>query len=314
MRTVYVALSKFCEQDDGPRRVLTEAGLDVLENKTGRRLREEEMYALLKDVDGVLAAVEPYRAGLLEKLPRLKCISRCGVGTDNIDLEAAEKYGKAVFNTPDEIVEPVAQMTVAMILNLARRLNRYASDFWKGEWVKRSGFLLSEWTAGIIGFGRVGKRVAHYLKPFGTRILVYDPAVSPAQFPEFLFCRSLDELLSQSDIVTLHAGRPTREGVLMNLESFRKMKPGSYFVNTSRGYLVDETALHEMLVCGHLAGAALDVFAQEPYQGSLNSLLQVIGTPHAATLTRASRSAMELKAAQNLACFFSTCTKTTGSI
>lgn len=293
---VYVSLSQFCESEDSPRKALLNAGFEVSENKTGQRIKTEEMLAVLDGVDAVLAAVEPYSAELLNRLPNLKCISRCGAGVDAIDLSAAQKNNITVLATKEEVAEPVAQMTLGFILALARNFGPHQHDFQKGVWKKHTGHLLREWTIGIVGFGRIGQKVAEYLKPFQCRIEIADP------FSDQTTCR-LETLLKNSDLVTLHASRDPKEGPLFSHHEFEMMKPRSYFVNTSRGFMVDESALEKFLKNGHLAGAALDVFEKEPYVGSLAQLPQVFATPHVATLAVASRVAMELKAAQNIVDF-----------
>lgn len=304
-KTVYVTLSEFCKNDDRPRKLLQEAGFIVKENTTGRRIKREEMMDALKTADGVLAAVEPYDAELLSQLPQLKCISRCGIGTDAIDLEAAKKYGKGVLVTVDEIVEPVAQMALAMILALARNFVPHIHDFKEGSWKKQTGFSMSELTVGLIGFGRIAKQLAKYLQPLGSPILVCDPFLKRGDFPTGIAPVDLDTLLSRSDLVSIHAARSAKEGVLLGANEFSKMKRGSFLVNTARGYMVGETALEEALKSGHLAGAALDVFEEEPYKGSLAKLPNVLCTPHVGTLTRGSRVAMELRCARNVVDFFS---------
>ena len=302
--TAYVALQQWCETTDAPRRALEAAGFTVQRNLLGRRLRPDEMPELLRDADAVLAGVEPYDAALLRRLPRLRCISRCGAGTDAIDVEAARQLGIAVFTTPDEVIEPVAQLTVAMMLGLARNLGLHQADFRAGRWQKQTGALLSEWTIGLVGFGRIGQAVHGYLKPFRPRLLVVDPAYRAEQMPEGVELRDLSELLAASDVVSLHASRPPEAGPLIGRKELAVMKRGSRLVNTARGYLVDDAALFGALTSGHLAGAALDVFEHEPYAGPLARLPQVLCTPHVATLTRASRVAMELRCAQQVVSSF----------
>lgn len=297
---VYVALQQFCEVDDQPRRALLEAGVEVRENPLGRRLRREEMTTLLQGADAVLAGVEPYDGEILAALPRLRCISRCGAGTDSIDLEAARRYGIAVYTTPEEVVEPVAQLTLAMIFALARHVPAFLHDMREGRWQRRTGRLLSEWTMGVVGFGRIGRRVWHYLRPFGARVLVTDPLLKPGEVPEGVERHDLASLLAQADVVSLHVSRRPEQGPLLGPQEFAQMKPGSFVVNTSRGFLVDEEALYRALLSGHLAGAALDVFEREPYTGPLTRLPQVICTPHIGSLTVASRAAMEWRCAQNV--------------
>jgi len=299
-KVVYVALQQFCETDERPRQLLMEAGFEVRQNTFGRRLRRAEMPEVLREADAVLAGVEPYDAELVHALPRLQCISRCGVGTDSIDLEAARRRGIAVYATPDEVTEPVAQLTVALMLALARHLPQHLDAARAGRWEKRTGVLLSEWTIGLIGFGRIGRSVERYLRPFGPRILAADPALRPGDTPETVKPVELAALLAQAEMVSLHASRPSDAGPLLGRRELAAMKRGSYFVNTARGHLVDEAALVDVLQSGHLAGAAIDVFTEEPYAGPLARLPQVLCTPHVASLTRGSRAAMERRCAQNV--------------
>jgi len=297
---VYIALSQFCEQDSSPRRHLEAAGFAIRANTSGRRLTRAEMIPSLEGADAVIAGVEAYEAALFAALPRLRCISRCGAGTDSIDLEAARRHGVEVFITRDEVVQPVAELTLAMMLALARHLPKHLVELREGHWAKHTGFLLSEWTVAIVGFGAIGRRVAELLRGFGCRLLVVDPYVEPGGFPPRVQRRELVEALSEADVVTLHVTRPREQGWLLGEEEFRRMKSGARLINTARGYLLDEAALLESLRSGHLAGAALDVFGQEPYAGPLTKLPQVLCTPHVASLTRASRAAMERRCVEHV--------------
>lgn len=302
--TVYVALQQFCEENKGPLKLLKDNGFKVKLNTLGRRLKSAELPLLLAGADAVLAGLEPYDAPVLRALPKLRCISRCGVGTDSIDLRAAKERGVAVRVTREETIEPVAQMTLAMILALARNLPLHYSDFHAGQWVKRTGCLISDWTIGLVGFGRIGRSVAALLHAFGPHVLIHDPRLLDGTLPPGTQNIPLDELLADCDLVSLHADRRADEGPLLGKKELAMMKKGSYLVNTARGYLIDEKALHAALSSGHLAGAALDVFEAEPYKGPLARLPQVLATPHVATLTRSSRAAMELSCAQNVVDFF----------
>ena len=199
--TIYVALSQFCQGDQQPREMLREAGFEVRENDFGRRIRREEMYRILRDVDGVLAGVEPYDGDLLTALPRLRCISRCGVGTDAIDLEEARRRNIVVLTTVEEVVEPVAQMTVAMILALVRNLTLHCTDMRAGQWRKQEGHLLSEWTIGLVGFGRIGRAVERYLRVFGAKVIVTDPNIVASEIPPEVQMCDLASLLGQADVV-----------------------------------------------------------------------------------------------------------------
>jgi len=302
---VYIALQQFCEYDEQPLHQLRVAGCDVRRNALGRRMGREELREALQDADAVVAGVEPYDAELLKALPRLRCISRCGVGTDSIDLEAARQQGVVVYTTTEEVVEPVAQMTITMILALARNIPRHLADVRGGRWKKWTGALLSEWTIGLVGFGRIGRSVERYLAAFAPRVLVADPRLRSTDVPDRVQLRELGALLAESNLVSLHASRQRGQGVLIGRQELSQMKRGAYLVNTARGFLVDEGALYDTLISGHLAGAALDVFEHEPYAGPLAGLPQVLCTPHVSSLARASRVAMEWRCAQHILEHFS---------
>lgn len=297
---IYIALQQFCEHDPSPRRLLEAAGFAVRVNASGRRLVPAQMREALREADAVLAGVEPYDAELLAALPRLRCISRCGVGTEAIDLAAARQRGVAVYNTPAEVVTPVAEMTLAMILALARNFPAHLDAARQGLWQKRTGVLLSEWTIGLVGFGQIGQAVERLLRALGPRVLVADPACRAEALPPGVLLRPLEALLAEADLVSLHASRLPHAGPLLGARELAAMKPGSFLVNTARGFLVEEAALQAALTSGHLAGAALDVFSAEPYAGPLAQLPTVLCTPHVSTLTRKSRAAMEWRSAANL--------------
>jgi D-3-phosphoglycerate dehydrogenase len=299
-KSVYIALAQFCEGDDSPRRALLDAGFSVEENRHGRRLRSDELAAAVGGADAIIAGVEPYNAAVLQAFPQVRCISRCGVGVDAIDLDAAKRLGIAVLTTPDEVSEPVAQLTVGMMLALARNLPEHGLALREGKWKRHTGFLLSEWTIGLVGFGRIGQAVERCLRPFGATVIVSDPGLSQQDLPSGIELLGLDALLARADLVSLHVARPAAEGPLLSGPQFERMKPGSRLINTARGYLVDESALLSAVESGHISGAALDVYEAEPYSGPLPRLPQILCTPHIGTLTHASRRAMELKAAMNV--------------
>ena len=304
-KKVYVALTQFCNFDPRPRRMLQDAGFIISENTSGKRPTVAQLFEALGGVDAVIAGVESYPASLLAQLSQLCCISRCGAGTDAVDLEEARRRNIAVLTTPGAVIEPVAQMAVGMILALARNFPLHLRDMSKGLWKKPAGHLLCEWTIGLVGFGRVGRAVERYLRVFNTRITVYDPNVPQGDLPENLTSSDLPGHLRSCDLVSLHVSRTPQEGPVLGRQEIFSMKKGSRLVNTARGYLVDEQALYDALTAGHLFSAALDVFSREPYDGPLAGLEQVLCTPHVASTTRTSRVAMEVDSAQNVVSFFS---------
>jgi D-3-phosphoglycerate dehydrogenase len=272
---------------------------EIIMNPFKRKLSEEEVLKLIRDhnPEGIIAGVEPLTRKVLESATNLKVISRCGVGLDSVDLEAATERKIKVFNTPDAPVKPVAELTVGMIYNLIRGIDKLNRNTKEGKWIVHTGGLVGEKMIGIIGCGRIGTRVAELLSPTGAEILGYDPAVM-----EHPVCRMVpfDYLIANADIITLHIPL-TKENInLLSGEVLEKTKPGTIIINNSRGDLLDEQTLNELLQSGHLAGAGLDVFRTEPYTGPLCNQENVILTPHIGSSAGNARMEMENAAVRNL--------------
>ena len=247
-----------------------------------------------------MASVEPYEADLLARLPKLRCISRCGVGVDAIDLAAAEARGVAIRNTPDAPSQAVAELAVTFLLALSRSLIEQDAHLKKREWVRLETHLLSGRTVGIVGFGRIGQRVAKLLSAFGMRVLASDPAVSAdeatAAGAELV---ALDDLLDRADMVTVHASTPEGGAPILGRDQLARLKPGAFVTNLARGGMVDEAALLEGLESGRIGGAGLDVFSEEPYDGPLLDAPRVVLSPHSATRAAETRIRMEIECVQN---------------
>ncbi len=222
--------------------------------------------------------------GLIERGERLKLIGRAGVAVDNIDLAAATERGVMVLNTPEPVAVSAAEHTLALLLALCRHLPAADASVRRGEWTRGLflGAQLQGKTLGLIGFGRVGRAVAARALGFGLSVLACDPYVDDAVArPAGVTLVTLDELLAQSDFVSLHASLNGAPRPLLGAAELRRMKAGARLVNTARGELVDEAALVQALQDGHLAGAALDVFATEPPSRSwLLTLPNVVVAPH----------------------------------
>jgi D-3-phosphoglycerate dehydrogenase len=244
----------------------------------------------LADADAlVVRSATRVTPDLLQAAPHLRVVGRAGAGVDNIDLEACTRRGVLVMNTPGSNAVSVAEHTFALLLALMRMVPRLDASVHAGRWEK-GGALGSELrgkTLGLIGLGRVGFAVARRARGFEMRVLAYDPYVSAeVAREEDVEITTLDELLARADCLSLHASLSSATEKIINRESLAKMKRGARLLNTARGELVDEAALAEALRSGHLAGAALDVFAQEPPVGSaLANLPNVIATPHVAGST-----------------------------
>ena len=302
---IYIALSSFSNLDPVPLRILEASGFFFNVNSTGRRLSREELMSNARGYNGVIAGLEPYDAQVLEGLSDLKCISRCGVGVDNIDIEKAKERNIAVLNTPEVVVQPVAELTMALMLDLLRRVTAQSLAMRHKKWERLTGNLLFGKKVGVIGLGRIGRRVAELLRSWKIDVFGTDlyPDVQWAKVQGVkLF--PLDKVLEDADIISLHLSMTDEHPFCLGDQEIARMKKGAFLINVARGALINEAALVNALSSNHLAGAGLDVFQQEPYTGLLCQMDNVVLTPHIATLTQESRSAMEIEAAQNIINFF----------
>jgi D-3-phosphoglycerate dehydrogenase / 2-oxoglutarate reductase len=302
---ILIAVSTFAEYGDAPLNLLKESGLPYFVNPLGRRLEREEIIKMGSDSEGVIAGVEPYDDYVLNNMPKLRCISRVGVGIDNISIEKAKERGIEIRNTPDVVIQPVAEITVAMIFDLLRKLSYHTMLLRSKRWEKSPGHLLAGKKVGILGLGRIGKKVAEIMIKLDTEVYGTD------LYPNTKWAESLgvkivpfDELLRQSDILSIHLSMIKDKPLYLGENEIKSMKRGAMLINTARGQIIDEMALYNALKDKHLDGAALDVFPEEPYRGKLCELDNVILTPHIATLTKESRVQMELEATLNLINFF----------
>ncbi len=301
MKKILVALSTFGDVDESPLDILKQSGFPFVLNPYKRRLKRDEIIQLGKDCEGIIAGVEEYDEYVLERLPKLQCISRCGVGIDNISPKKAQELKIVIRNTPDAPVIAVAEMTIAMILSLLHKVQLHDNWMKKKIWSKEPGFLLKDKRVGILGLGRVGRLVAEYLMPFGAKVcgadLYPDKAWAGKMGIQLLSNR---KLVVDSDILTIHVSLIEGKELFFDRKTLLSMKRGSFLLNLSRGKLIDEEALFEALKSHHLGGAALDVFSREPYDGPLCEVENVILTPHIASFTCESRTQMEVEAATNV--------------
>lgn len=273
--------------------------IEVIVNPHGRKLTEKEVGALIEEFQplGMIAGVEPLNSEVLKKAKRLRVISRCGIGLDSIDLGAAKDLGILVTNTPDAPTISVAELTLGMILALMRGIHLSDSNIRKGSWDRPMGSLLNGKTVGVIGCGRIGTYVAKLLRTFGSRVLGCDLV---NQESDSFQAVSLTDILKESDVITLHINFCPDNHHFLSSERINQMKHGAFVVNTSRGGLVDEVALFEALKSGHLGGAAIDCFEEEPYNGPLKELNNVLLTAHIGSYAKEGRILMEREAVNNL--------------
>lgn len=293
---ILIGTSSFAATDKSPIERLVRAGYDVVENPYKRKLTKQELLDLLEDdVIGLLAGLETLDNEVLSK-SRVLVISRVGAGLSNVDLEAARHLGIKVFNTPDAPTNSVAELTIGAMLSLLRMIPQMDEALHNRQWRKITGVQLQGKTVAIIGFGRIGRRVAELLSPFGVNIIVIDPNVDDGGSS---LCRKMNlrEALPEADIITIHSSGEDR---ILDEKEFSCMKRGVYLLNVARGGVISEEALVRALEDRIVAGAWIDTFEEEPYTGALCGFPNVILTPHVGSYTVECRSRMESEAAENL--------------
>jgi D-3-phosphoglycerate dehydrogenase len=270
-------------------------------------LSPEELLEQIGDYDGlIIRSATKVTAEVIERAERLKAVGRAGIGVDNIDIEAATKRGVLVANAPESNTIAAAEHTLGLMLAAARRIPAADSSLREGEW-KRSAFKgveVSEKTLGLVGLGHVGAIVARGATGMGMRVLAYDPYVSEDRMRSMNVERteSLDEVFESSDFISLHVPRTPQTAGMVDAGALEKMKPSAYLINVARGGIVDETALYNALKEGAIAGAALDVFAEEPTTDSpLFSLPNVVVTPHLGASTAEAQDRAGVTAAEQVA-------------
>lgn len=300
-RNVLVSPSSFGTCGEQPLELLERYASQVTLNPYGRKLTQTEVLELAAGCVGIVAGVEPLHAEVLAELPALRCISRVGVGLQNIDLEAAQARGIAVRNTPEGPTLPVAELALGLALAVLRRIPQADRNLRAGRWKKEMGALLTGKTVGIVGIGRIGRAAAEMFLRVGCTVVAADPVPDrdwlEQQQVELL---PLDDLLRRADIVALHLGVEAGAPPVIANREFGLMKHDAVLLNLARGEALDEQALYQSLQAGAIAGAGLDVFQSEPYDGPLTGLEQVVLTPHLGTYAREARLKMELDAVKNL--------------
>jgi D-3-phosphoglycerate dehydrogenase len=265
-------------------------------------LTENQLLEVIAPFDALIFGLEPLTERVFEKAKNLKVVSKHGVGVDNVDIEAATRRGIVVTNAPGSNENAVAELTIAFLFMLARHVVQLHEDLRKKQWGKMVGMELEGKILGVVGTGRIGKRVAKKAIALGMRVLGYDIVLDQklGSYPQFQYT-DLEQLLQTSDFVTLHLPLNEETRGLLNREKLALMKKTAFLINTARGGIVDEKALYEVLREGRIAGAALDVFSQEPpFDNPILELPNVITTPHIGADTREAVRNMDEVSAKNV--------------
>ena len=285
MRSILLSAPYMLPSIERFRPVFAHYGIDLIAPEVHERMEEDELMPFAGQFDGAICGDDRYTARVLAACaPRLKVISKWGTGIDSLDQKAAAELGIQILRTPNAFTLPVADSVLGYILTFARRLPWMDKMVKDGIWEKIPGKSLSECTLGVIGVGNIGKAVIRRASAFGMRFLGNDiiPIAPDFVLENRLEMTDLMDLMRRSDFISLNCDLNPTSYHIINTESLRWVKPGAILINTARGSLVDEPALVAALQAGSIAGAALDVFEEEPlpHTSPLVSMDNVLLAPH----------------------------------
>lgn len=283
---------------------LVKLGCTVIDSEAWGPLTLDRLIDQARDCDAIVAATDPYCQAAFDALPRLKLVARCGIGVDSVDLASASEHGILVTNVPDAMTDAVADYCMGLLLSVARHIHIGYECMQGGRWAEYPGVELRGKTLGLVGFGRIGQAVASRALGFGLKLAVHDPWMRALIESGKMESGKLDselvaladrvrwvdmaELLEGSDFVSIHAPNTPETKHMINSQAFEKMRRTAYLINTARGALVDPAALVEAVRRGQIAGAAMDVYEQEPLpiDDPLRSAPNLLLTPHNAFNSR----------------------------
>jgi D-3-phosphoglycerate dehydrogenase len=300
MCKVLITTVPFGNKNQLPINLLKRNGFEYLINPAGKKLTEDELADLVTDFDVIIAGTEPITKKVIDRASNLKMISRVGIGLDSVDLLEAKKQNIAVSYTPDAPAPAVAELTVGMMLTLLRSVHVSNSQMHLGDWHRYFGRRLSEVTIGIIGVGRIGQGILEHLTGFGSpKILVNDISIKDKIQDRYnVEWSDKEEIYKRSDIVTLHLPLTAETKNMITESHLLSMKTDAIIINTSRGGIINEGDLYKVMQSGHLSGAAIDVFDNEPYDGDLNKIERCLLTAHMGSMSIDCRTRMEIEATE----------------
>jgi len=298
---IFVSTHPFSSTSELPMRLVKENGLELSVNEHGKKITSEELAQDIKDAEVLVAGTEKITEDVFKNAPHLKFISRVGIGLDGVDFELCKKYGVKVAYTPDAPTMAVAELCVGLIIDLARKISHTEKAIKNGVWNRHMGMLLYGKTVGIFGMGRIGKSLVHLLSTFNVNFKVYDiePDLAFGRLYNVEFV-SKEGVLKNSDIVSINV--PLKEDTkdYITLNELKMMQQHAILVNTARGGIVNESDLYRALKDNMIAGAAVDVFEEEPYVGNLKELDNILLTCHMGASTIDSRTDMEVQALEEV--------------
>ena len=306
MKKVLITTIPFGDPEPRPLEMLEKAGIEYSINPFNRKITEDDLKNIISDYDGLIAGTETISKEVIDLAPRLKIIARVGVGTDGVDLNYAKSKDIKVTYTPDAPGPAIAELAIGFMYSLLRSTHISNLEIRNGKWNRSIGRSFSDMTIGVIGAGRVGSKVIELISKIGCKnLLVSDIYHNDALKEKYQFeWASKQKIFSEADIITFHVPLTADAKGMVKKEELLSMKKDVFIINTARGGIVDENALYEVMLSGHIAGAAIDVFDQEPYSGPLININRCLLTPHIGSASRECRAKMELESVQEIIRFF----------
>ena len=300
MAKVLITTVPFGDKNRLPLELLEKAGIEYLLNPHKTKLTEDQLADLVGDFDVIIAGTEPITDKVLSRASNLKLISRVGIGLDSVNLNAAMKKGIKVSYTPDAPAPAVAELTLGLMLSLLRAVHVSNFQMHQGKWQRIFGRRLTDVTIGIIGMGRIGAHLLRCMMGFGKiRLLVNDIQPNDELGSEFMLkWVTKDQIYQEADIISLHIPLTNLTRDLIRREQLLRMKFDAMIINTSRGGIINENDLYDVMMKGHLSGAAIDVFENEPYTGKLSGIENCLLTSHMGSMSIDCRTKMETEATE----------------
>ena len=304
-KKVLITTVPFGEKDKTPIDLLESNDIAYVINPLNKKLTEKELEGLVSDFDVIIAGTEQITAKVMSKAKNLKMISRVGIGLDSVDLLTAKKRGISVSYTPDAPAPAVAELTTGMMLTLLRSVHVSNSQMHAGQWHRFFGRRLSNVTIGIIGVGRIGKGVIKHLQGFGTPHILANDINPDQQFIDKygLEWEEKEYIYKHADIVSLHLPLTSKTKDMVRKRHLLSMKRDAIVINTSRGGIINEKDLYDVMQSDHLSGAAIDVFDEEPYDGPLKEIERCLLTAHMGSMSIDCRTRMEIEATEEVVRF-----------
>ena len=300
MPKVLITTVPFGDKSSLPLEMLEKAGIEYQINPLKKKLTENQLAELVSESDVIIAGTEPITEKVMAQSTKLKLISRVGIGLDSVDLIAAKKRGIKVSYTPSAPSPAVAELALGMMLTLLRSVHISNIQIHQGKWHRIFGRRLTEITMGVIGMGRIGTHLLRCIKGFDTLpVLVNDIMPNDELSREFnLKWVTKERIYKEADIISLHLPLTHLTKNMIRREQLLSMKPEAMIINTSRGGIINERDLYDVMVAGHLSGAAIDVFEHEPYTGKLAEIDRCLLTAHMGSMSIDCRTQMEVEATE----------------